>query len=112
MKELSLRELLDTDFISDDNGSMIGIFTLERINMISDIITNLQQENERLENNNQDMQEEMARTWEKENNYKSRIEKVVKILQEQDRLYGILHNNWHECYILHVIDILNGRSDE
>lgn len=44
IKEISLRELLDTEFTINDKMEMVGTFTLDRINMISDILTNLQEE--------------------------------------------------------------------
>lgn len=47
IKEISLRELLDTEFTINDKMEMVGTFTLARINMISDILTNLQEETER-----------------------------------------------------------------
>ena len=43
-----------------------------------DYITNLQEENQQLRENNQAMQEEMARTWQKYDDYKSRCEKALK----------------------------------
>ena len=69
-------------------------------------IKRLEQENERLENNNQAMQEEMARTWEKENNYKSRIEKAVEYINNCPEYL------WENVNTKELIDILNGRSDE
>lgn len=59
-KEISLRDLLDTEFTINDKMEMVGTFTLERINMISDILTNLQEEKE---------------------DYKQRNEKAVEILK-------------------------------
>lgn len=46
-----------------------------------DYITNLLQENKRLKENNSNMQEEMARTWQKCDDYKSRCEKAIKLYQ-------------------------------
>ena len=43
IKEITLSELLETDFTINENMEMVGTFTLDRINMISDILTNLQQ---------------------------------------------------------------------
>lgn len=39
-EEISLKELLDTTFSINENGEMVGEFTLKRINMIGDILTN------------------------------------------------------------------------
>lgn len=47
-------------------------------------IKNLQQENERLKENNQAMQEEMARTWEKCDDYKSRCGKAIEYIKYND----------------------------
>lgn len=44
------------------------------------------EENERLKENNQAMQEEMARTWEKCDNYKSRCEKASAELKDWEKL--------------------------
>jgi hypothetical protein len=47
---ISLKDLLDTTFSINDNGEMVGEFTLKRINMIGDILTQQYKEIERLEN--------------------------------------------------------------
>lgn len=52
MKEvISLKDLLDTTFTINDKGEMVGEFTLKRINMIGDILTNYYEENDRLNTN-------------------------------------------------------------
>ena len=48
-KEITLSELLSTDFIIVDN-KMLGTFTLDRINMISDVLKQQKEEIERLNN--------------------------------------------------------------
>lgn len=53
----------------------------DEIKVLRDYITNLQQENERLKQNNMSYQEEMARTWKITDDYKSRIEKAVEYIE-------------------------------
>lgn len=48
-KEISLSELLSTDFIIVDN-KMVGTFPLDRINMISDVLKQQKEEIKRLNN--------------------------------------------------------------
>ena len=50
MKEITLKELLETTFTINEKGEMVGEFTLKRINMIGDILTNQYKEIERLNN--------------------------------------------------------------
>jgi len=47
-KEISLKDLLETTFTINDNGEMVGSFTLKRINMIGDVLTQQYKEIERL----------------------------------------------------------------
>lgn len=51
MKEITLKELLETTFTINEKGEMVGEFTLKRINMICDILTNQYKEIERLKSN-------------------------------------------------------------
>ena len=48
-KEITLSELLSTDFIIVDN-KMLGTLTLDRINMISDVLKQQKEEIEKLNN--------------------------------------------------------------
>ena len=50
-------------------------------NILNEYITDLQQENARLKENNISMQEEMARTWEKADLYKEVIEEVREYIE-------------------------------
>ena len=50
MKEISLKDLLDTTFTINEKGEMVGEFTLKRINKIGDILTEQLKEIERLNN--------------------------------------------------------------
>ena len=57
----------------------------EKWSFLKDYIINLQQENERLKENNQSYQEEMARTWKIVDDYKSRIEKADEYIDKQKK---------------------------
>ena len=46
--EISLKELLECEFTIDEEGNMVGLIPLNKINMISDILINLQEENQKL----------------------------------------------------------------
>ncbi len=48
--EISLKDLLDTTFTINDDGEMVGEFTLKKINIIGDILTQQNEEIERLNN--------------------------------------------------------------
>ena len=56
-------------------------------NILNEYITDLQQENARLKENNMSMQEEMARTWKKADLYKEVIEEVRKYTKKEIREY-------------------------
>ena len=53
-------------------------------NALLDYINNLQQENERLKENNQEMQEEMARVWEENERLKEELVKIPRAKMEYD----------------------------
>ena len=48
-------------------------------------VKQLQQENERLKENNMSYQEEMAKTWKIADDYKSRFEKATKYIKEKQK---------------------------
>lgn len=117
IKEIKLSELLETDFTINENMEMVGIFTLDRINMISDILTNLQEENERLKTtqifiDTQDPEERCGQALYEEmlkrdcENYKQRIDKATNYILENiccdTRVYTKNQN------IYKVVDILRG----
>lgn len=58
-ENISLKDLLDTTFTINDKGEMVGEFTLKRINMIGDILTNYYKENERLNNIIKELEKEL-----------------------------------------------------
>ena len=94
----------------------------DEITYLLDYITNLQQENERLKENNMSYQEEMTRTWKIADDYKSRIEKAVEyinnnLLYSEDFDYDEEDNLvWQgarcDTESEDLLNILNGRSDE
>ena len=57
--------------LKDENFD--NYITLYQLGLLLDYITNLQQENERLKENNQNMQEEMARVWEENERLKAQL---------------------------------------
>ncbi len=81
----------------------------------NDCIENLQQENERLKENNMSYQEEMAKTWKIADDYKSRFEKAKEYINENKDKY---YQDWGqddssvdtylgEYEIKELLDILN-----
>ena len=111
-----------------NNGIAFSQFGIA--NEILDLITNLQQENKALHENNQNMQEEMARVWEENerlkndvediscshfslfksyDDYKSRCEKINEILKESPDF------NYSNDYIIlkrKIEGILQGENNE
>lgn len=55
--EISLKDLLDTTFSINEKDEMVGSFTIKRINMIGDILTNQYEEIERLNNKIEELRE-------------------------------------------------------
>lgn len=67
----------------------------------------LQQENERLKENNMSMQEEMVRTWEKADLYKEVIEEVREYIKEKQKIQYKFALSHIECDdLLQILDIL------
>ena len=60
-----------------------------KLDDLKEYITNLQQENARLKENNMSMQEEMARTWEKADLYKEVIEEVREYITSYSSIHTI-----------------------
>ena len=69
----------------------------------------LQQENETLKENNQAMQEEMARTWQKYDDCKSRCEKANGIIKKEKENMG--YAKYDGCLLL-IENIIKNRSDD
>ena len=64
-----------------------------KTHILLDYITNLQKENEILNQNNQAMQEEMARTWKIADDYKSRIDKAIEEIETIKQHYEELRKS-------------------
>lgn len=76
-----------------------------------DMLFELKQENERLNENNQAMQEEMARTWEKCDDYKSRCEKASEYINtHDDSVYQ--EKGLNEDSLNDLLNILQNGSDD
>jgi hypothetical protein len=92
IKEITLSELLETDFTINENMEMVGTFTLDRINMISDILTNLQEKLKEAD--------EAVEYWQEESgNLQQRIDKAVEYCN---------NNIEFTPRLIDVIDILRG----
>ena len=79
--EISLKELLETTFTINENDELVGTYTLTRINIISNILINLQQENERLNNIINELEK-----WLNENNlYKTNDNILVKLKELENK---------------------------
>lgn len=88
-KEITLSELLSTDFIIVDN-KMLGTFTLDRINMISDVLKQQKEEITRLNNI---------------------INKVIEYIEEHNIIgtnKEYLPSGIEKCYSLELMEILRG----
>ena len=87
-----IRKYISCPQFGDDHYGEWGALRLEqriKIKSLLDYITNLQQENQTLQENNQAMQEEMARTWQKYDDYKSRCEKAVEYITSYEAISTI-----------------------
>ena len=75
------------------------------------------EERERLQENNEAMQIEMARTWKIADDYKTRIEKAIEYITYARTPREIYESGYGkgtcvEICMEHLQDILNGRSDK
>ncbi len=66
-----IKEILDNLIVNETTG--MCYLSKKLTKQIEDCITNLQQENKRLEENNQAMQEEMAKVWQKNEKLKEKL---------------------------------------
>lgn len=73
----------------------------------------INKEVERLNENNQHMQEEMVRTWEKHDNLQSRIDKAIKYIEEHSHnsYFSMLQADYNMSLNV-LLDILKGKNNE
>ncbi len=105
-----------------ENGFDRIIMLGDDIDKLLDYITNLQQENERLKEENKHIfanvnDDELLRSnamnWAEAQDYKSRIEKAIPMLKELNiKLKGILNIGIDIKEISDIEDTLDGRSDK
>ena len=88
-KEISLKDLLETTFTINDNGEMVGSFTLKRINMIGDVLTQQYKEIERLKVLCDRYEEEHRTTFEE-------WKKDINIINELDNWLGKKILSWED----------------
>ena len=115
IKEISLRELLDTEFTINDKMEMVGTFTLDRINMISDILNNLQEENENLKDYLKIMEKGKDNNLNRFLDYKQRNEKAIEYIKENatyDEEYKVFCDDLRYDDCLDLLNILKGDKDE
>ena len=94
-----IKEILDK---LKSNNYPFGIATID-INKLLDYITNLQQENERLKENNQDMQIEMAKCWQG-------IDKAIEYIKSYKNDYAPYELS--DYNIRELLNILQGENNE
>lgn len=118
-----IKEILDRfNFVKKEPNKLSyypeDLLSREDMWLLYDYITNLQQENERLKEENKHIfanvnDDELLRSnamnWAEAQDYKLRIEKVIRILET---LKGSARWERHLYEIDNMLDTLNGRSDE
>ena len=87
-----IREILD-EYITDNDWIVIATNVLK---YLKDYITNLQNENQILKDNNENMQEEMNRTWERTSNL----------------IYNIHYDELHHYRVMRDIEEILKNKDE
>ena len=99
--------LKDEDIYIEDYGYQYKRISLKETTQLLDYITNLQQENQRLEENNQNMQEEMARVWEENERLKEDKRKAIEYIKENQDMGEWIHIPGWE-----LLNILQNESEE
>ena len=101
MKEITLKELLETTFTINEKGEMVGEFTLKRINMIGDILTNQYKEIERIKSN----EKTLADLLDKE---QKKNKKAIEYIKE-NKIEGIDDDGYSDAWFdyVYVRDLLN-----
>lgn len=84
MKEITLKELLETSFTINEKGEMVGEFTLKRINMICDVLTNQYKDIERLKSNEKTLADLLDKEQKKN---KKAIEYIEKHYNYENFMY-------------------------
>ena len=122
-----IKEILDKiqNVVEHKEASYNGLVETkaEDYKLLLDYITNLQQENEILHENNQDMQEEMARVWEEDERLKEWKEDLLKeniefenirkeaiefIKEKISSTKGVINDYmYHKEHNKHLIELLN-----
>ena len=85
-------------------------FLPRQASQLLDYITNLQEENKRLNENNQAMQEEMSRTWKIADDYKSRNEKAINYIRMY--YYEDLYDDTLTAFEDKLLNILQGSDKD
>ena len=111
------KEILDNPTTTDEcyDGRIIEIdrsydLDLDEIKVLLDYITNLQEENERLEISLLAQEELSMNEYYKANNYKSRIDKAIEYIKEWQSFphtNGSTHNE-----LKNLLNILTGGNEE
>lgn len=78
----TLKELLDTDFKINEEGKLIGYFTLKRINEIEKLIENLYEENKQLKKELKQEKEFSKDSYHKFEVMYHRINEVIEYIKE------------------------------
>ena len=85
------------------------------INDLLSRIAKLEYEVERLNNNNQDMQEEMVRTWKKYDELQQRIDRAVEYIEERgqffDKVGDYVVPHFDKDNVKELRDILRGDKE-
>ena len=110
-----IKEILDywRFYINEPNNYKLLTVHFDELKKILDYITNLQQENERL-NHQLEVQEELTeRNRLRKHCYKSRIEKAIEYIKEQYKYFEGSDKNWQPVLDnKKLLNILDGKSDE
>lgn len=99
MKEITLKELLETTFTINKKGEMVGEFTLKRINMIGDILTNQYKEIERLKSNEKTLADLL-------NKEQKKNKKAIEYIEKEKRKFK------KNAYVEMHINAYNKKQDE
>lgn len=92
-ENISLKDLLDTTFTINDKGEMVGEFTIKRINMIGDILTNYYKEIERLKEEYMILQNASDEVEEEKDKEIERLNNIINdLLKRQNEALKYINN--------------------